>query len=51
MNLEQLNNRSEEKIRALFGIQRVALAELFAKVLPELIGRRRAAMPDAPADA
>jgi hypothetical protein len=43
MNLKQLNNYSEEKIRALFGMTRAALAELFTKVLPELVRRRRAA--------
>jgi len=48
MNLKQLNNYSEEKIRALFGMTRAALAELFAKVLPELIRRRRAAQANRP---
>ena len=48
MNLKQLNNYSEEKIRALFGMTRAALAELFAQVLPELIRRRRAAQANQP---
>ena len=48
MTVKQLNNYSEEKIRALFGMTRAALAELFAKVLPELIRRRRAAQANQP---
>ncbi len=35
-------------MRALFGMTRAALAELFAKVLPELIRRRRAAQAAQP---
>lgn len=43
MNIKQLDNYSEEKIRALFGMTRAAWAALFAQVLPELMRRRRAA--------
>lgn len=48
MKLEQLNNYSEEKMRALFGMTRAALAELFAQVLPELVRRRRMAQAQQP---
>jgi hypothetical protein len=42
MNLEHLNSYPAEKVRALFGLTVVALSELLAKVLPELVRRRQA---------
>src|SRR2546425_12424612 len=42
MNLEHLNSYPAEKVRALFGVTVVALSELLAKVLPELLRRRQA---------
>lgn len=42
MNLEHLNSYPAEKVRALFGVTVVALSELLAKVLPELVRRRQA---------
>jgi hypothetical protein len=42
MNLEHLNSYPAAKVRALFGLTVVALSELLAKVLPELVRRRQA---------
>jgi DDE superfamily endonuclease/Helix-turn-helix of DDE superfamily endonuclease len=42
MNLEHLNSYPAEKVRALLGVTLVALSELLAKVLPELVRRRQA---------
>jgi hypothetical protein len=42
MNLKHLNSYPAEKVRALFGVTVVALSELLAKVLPELVRRRQA---------
>jgi hypothetical protein len=42
MNLEHLNSYPADKVRALFGVTVVALSELLAKVLPELVRRRQA---------
>ena len=42
MNLEHLNSYPAEKERALLGVTLVALSELLAKVLPELVRRRQA---------
>jgi hypothetical protein len=42
MNLEHLNSYPAAKVRALFGLTLVALSELLAKALPELVRRRQA---------
>jgi DDE superfamily endonuclease/Helix-turn-helix of DDE superfamily endonuclease len=42
MNLEHLNSYPAAKVRALLGVTVVALSELLAKVLPELVRRRQA---------
>jgi DDE superfamily endonuclease/Helix-turn-helix of DDE superfamily endonuclease len=42
MDLEHLNSYPAEKVRALFGLTVVALSELLAKGLPELLHRRQA---------
>jgi len=42
MNLQHLNSYPAEKVRVLFGLTLVALSELLAKVLPELVRRRQA---------
>jgi len=42
MNLEHLNSYPAGKVRALFGVTVVALGELLAQVLPELLWRRQA---------
>src|SRR5712692_488925 len=42
MNIEHLNSYPSAKVRALFGLTLVALSELLAKVLPELVRRRQA---------
>jgi len=41
MNLEHLNSYPAAKVRALFGLTLVALSELLAKTLPELVRRRQ----------
>src|SRR4029077_3440591 len=41
MNLEHLNSYPAAKVRALFGLTLVALSELLAQALPELVRRRQ----------
>jgi hypothetical protein len=41
MNLEHLSSYPAGKVRALFGLTLVALSELLAKALPELVRRRQ----------
>src|SRR5262249_8958042 len=41
MNLEYLNSYPAAKVRALFGLTLVALSELLAQALPELVRRRQ----------
>ena len=41
MNLEHLNSYPAAKVRALFGLTVVALSELLAQALPELVRRRQ----------
>jgi hypothetical protein len=42
MNIEQLNNYPDQKVRALFGMTKDALSQLLEPVLPELVSRRQA---------
>ncbi len=48
MNIEQLNHHSPDKVRALCGLTPAALGELLARVLPELLRRRRAEQANRP---